>query len=98
MLCQEYFYEHKEYLHVLLAYCVTDFYNPLTREWSFFTIHSLTQYHPHIRNYLDSLQLQELEINKAEELQRAGIEVQLNKETGKISFVQKPPPAPTPPS
>lgn len=82
-------------MHLLLAYGVTDFYNPLTREWAFFTIHSLTLHHPHIRTYLDSLQLQGLEINKSEELQRAGIEVQLNKDTGKISFVQKPPPPPS---
>jgi len=91
---QSYFYDHKEYLHILLAYCVTDFYNPLTREWAFFTIHSLTQHHAGIRDYLDSLQLQGVEINKSEELQKAGIEVKLDKATGKISFVQKPPVVP----
>lgn len=75
-------------LSSLLQHCVTDFTNPLSREWALFAVRQLCLHSEEVSEALRGLQPQRLvsvaENDMQRELEAQGVQVQLDVATGKL--------------
>lgn len=81
-------------VNTLLCHCVTDFSNPLTREWALLSIRNLCECHEDVPKYIATLQPQDAVVVD-EGLAAAGLQVRFDTATGRFAVRQDPPAPPS---
>lgn len=71
-----------------MALCVTDFDNPLIREWSLLCVRNACEGNDEIQEYIKSLRPQEVQITD-DSLEAVGLSVRIDSTTGKLVVDQK---------
>lgn len=74
-------------IHVVLNHCVTDFENPLAREWGLMTVRNACEGNEKVQAYVDTLKPQGAVIEDPK-LREAGLQVEIDSMTGKFKFTQ----------
>lgn len=97
-LAQDQLYEHRDKsgVHSILCHCVTDFANPLAREWALLCVRNACEGHALLQEYIASLRAQDAVIVD-DQLQAAGMQVTFNPETGRCQVQQQQQQQQTPP-
>eukprot|EP01034_Spumella_vulgaris_P022020 gene22020-28114_t len=75
-------------LATVLSHCVTDFSNPLAREWALFATRNACADCLENQEYIESLRPQNISVQDAD-MKAQGLEVEMSSETGKFRLVQK---------
>lgn len=74
----------------LLSHCVTDFKNPLAREWALLTIRFSCEDNEDIINYINNLQPQGIEnLKNDEEMKKLGLKFDIDPLKGKFRIIQE---------
>ena len=71
---------------IVLGMCGTNINQPLRREWSLMCIRNSCETNERIRQFIESLQLQDTVVVN-EKLRESGIQVEVDSSTGKLKFV-----------
>jgi ataxin-10 len=75
-------------LPIVLAYCVTDFDNPLSREYALMTVRNLCEGNLENQRFIESLQPQK--VIQDDLMKQKGIRVEIDPSSGKFHFRQVP--------
>ncbi len=74
-------------VEMLLSSCQLDETAPVAREWALWAVRNMCEGNPAIQQQIAGLEVQSTAVSP--ELQKMGMEVQLDKATGKLRLVQK---------